>query len=78
MAEAFVLIPGRSADSPAIDLKYRAAVLRADRLVGPYAGLVHARGSTEAILLLATAAGSNASEICWVDHPNHDVSEGAT
>jgi hypothetical protein len=77
MAEAFVLIPGRSADSPTIDLKCRPAVLRFDRLVGPYAGVLHARGSPEAILLFTTAAGCEASEICWVNHPIHEGSEGA-
>jgi hypothetical protein len=73
-----VLIPGKSADAPAIDLKCRASVLRFDRLAGPYAGMVHVRGSTGAILLLATAAGSEASEICWVHHPIHGRSEGGT
>jgi hypothetical protein len=78
MAEAFVLIPGRSADSPAVDPNCGAAVLRFDQLVGPYAGVLRARGSTEAILLLATAAGSDASKICWVHHPIREGSEGAT
>jgi hypothetical protein len=77
-AEAFVLIPGRSVESSGADLECRAVVLRFDRLVGPYAGMVHARGSTEAILLLATAAGSKASQICWVQHPVHEGTQGAT
>lgn len=66
MKEAYLLLDSKAVREAEQSAVTRAAVVRFDRVAGPYAAILRVRGSGSEIQELADHVGIAAHDVCWL------------